>query len=243
MTGRRFFALLVFAMAAAAGAGVLTARRDAAEAFAEPVHRLAHLPELVPAYPRSFTFPLGESVQVSGMPREMAYALTDDGPWKVADRYEAIWQSQGFRVKRDEHQGSLWVTAFSLADPWVRTVIATAAPEGTIILQTVRRLDGVFEAPRVPVPRFCALADQTGGVDDGVRSEMVFLACDAYLNEVIDYYDDALQGTTRTVRLEELGRSVYLTYSEASREVMLAASQADTDPPRTAVSLTWQERP
>ena len=92
-----FLALLAVAMGGAAVAGVLVARRDAAQAFDETAPRFATLSQLIPSYPDSHFFPMGESLAVAGVEREMGYAMTPDPPRKVADRYEGIWQSQGLR--------------------------------------------------------------------------------------------------------------------------------------------------
>ncbi len=242
MSARRVVAVFAVALGVAALAGVLVARHDEAQAFAERLVTSATLARHVPPYPDSRAMPLGETVHVSGVARELAYALTVDAPDKVADRYEGIWRSQGLRVERRAHDGAEWVTAFADEDPWVRTVVASATERGTVLVQSLRPLRGSAAVPAFPCPAGCVLLDHTGARDGGVTTEVVFLACDGYLAELVDFYDDLLVSLERRERLRESGpASLFVTYSGATHEVSLAATESG-DPPRVAATITWQER-
>jgi hypothetical protein len=239
---RAFAGTFAMAVTVAAIAGVLTARSEHAQAYGEQLQRFEHLSKLVPMYPGASFLPLGESVHVGGLGREMGYALTDDSPWKVGERYQGIWESQGLRVARDSMPTRDTVTAYAFEEDWVRTVVATSDGDRTTIIASVRILDGAMPEPSFPIPESCEVVNHTGARDDGVRTQIVYLACEGYVPELIDFYDDLLHGARRNPRA--VGEGVaYISYSSDVLEVSLAASQGGGDPPATAATLTWQERP
>ncbi|MFC1611178.1 hypothetical protein ACFL6C_09475 [Myxococcota bacterium] len=244
MSRRRIVLVLVAGVAVAAMAGVLVARHEHAQAYGEQLQRFEMLTKLIPPYPAAFFYPMGEDLHVDGVSREMAYAMTEDPPRKVADRYEAVFGSQGFEVERFEVGGETWVVASDDKDPWLRTVMTMPSQGMTMILASVRPLDRLPQLPRVPVPESCRVISHTGARDGGVRTEMAFLVCEGYLSELLDFYDDALYGSRRRVRIQEGGAdgSAQVTYSAEGVEVILAALQADIDPARVTASVTWQER-
>ncbi len=241
MTLRRFAGVFVFAVAAAAVAGVLTARGDRAEAYGEQRQRFVRLSKLVPIYPGALFYPLGDSVHSGGLDREMAYARTEDPPWKVAERYQGIWESQGLRVRRESQPVRETVTAYAFEDDWVRTLVAESDGAQTTLVASVRLLDGAMPDPSFPIPESCELVDHTGARDLGVRTEIAYLACAGYLAELLDFYDDLLHGTRRTPKAVA-DEVAFITWSGDALEVTLAASQAGVDPPATAATLTWQGR-
>ena len=243
---RLFLVLLAVACGGAAVAGILVSRRDAAQAFNEASPRFASLGRLIPAYPDSRFFPMGESLAISGVEREMGYAVTLDSPRKVADRYEAIWQSQGFRVERRSSDDDEWVSASDLSDPWIRSILATAKGGRTTIVASVRDTWKAPEPPAVLIAEGCAVLSDDAATDRGVRTQELLLSCRAHLDEVLDYYDGALHGATRREHLGADGSAdtAYITYSEVNREVRLMAKEGEPrsdGQPSTAVSITWQE--
>jgi hypothetical protein len=241
MSTRGFAGLFVLAVAAAAVAGVLVARGEPAQAYGEQLQRFAHLSKLVPIYPGATFYPLGETVHVGGLEREMGYARTPDPPWKVGERYQGIWESQGLRVTRDSLPSRDAVTAHAFEDDWVRTVVAESDGAQTTIVASVRLLDAPMPEPSFPIPESCEVVDHTGARDEGVRTQIAYLACEGYLVELIDFYDDLLHGATRKPRA--VGEEVaFITWSAEATEVTLTASQADVDPPATAATITWQGR-
>lgn len=240
---RYLVALWLLGVAGAAVAGVLAAMQEEAVAYSEPAPRFTNLTDLVPPYPGAAFFPMGDSLNVDGFTREMGYALSGDLPAKVADRYEAIWRSQGFKVERQARQTEQRVTATAQSDPWMRTVVATLSGERTAIVASVREVFATPQPPATPVPRFCKVVSYTGGRDQGIMTEMVFLSCEGYLRELVEFYDGALHGTRRIDRFAaQTDDPVHITYSGSELEVMLSASQLADDPPRTVASVTWQER-
>ena len=245
--GRRFAAIFFAGCAAAAVAGVLVAHHEDAQALNETSERFVNLSHLIPSYPDAHFFPMGESLGVSGLWREMGYAITPDRPRKVADRYEAIWTSQGFAVDHHSADEGEWVSASALGEPWVRAILATRDGDKTIIVASVHNLARPLESPPMPVSPLCDIVSDDGAKDHGVQTAQVLMSCKTHLDEIVDYYDGALQGATRSERFGADGscHDAYITYSERDREVSLIAKESDPDPdgtPRTAVSITWQER-
>jgi hypothetical protein len=254
-----FAVLFVVACCGAAAAGVLIARRESAQAYDEPAPRFTALGRLVPRYPDSHFFPMGESIMVAGIGRELGYALTTDSTRKVADYYEAIWRSQGFKVDRrngdcsddgDQRPAARcdeeWVSATDLRDPWMRSVLVTRRAGTTVIVATVRDLSRPSAPSAVPISSACDVVGDDAATDRGVRTQQLLVSCRAHLDDVLDYYDGALQGAARRTHLGADGSAdtAYITYSEANREVRLMAKEGEPDSdgqPRTAVSLTWQE--
>jgi hypothetical protein len=225
---------------------VFVARHEAAQAYNEQAPRFESLSQLIPFYPGTRFFPMGESIAVAGVTREMGYAITSDSIRKVGDRYEAIWQSQGFKVDRRATEDQEWVSASDANDPWMRSVLATRKGTETVIVATVRDLSRPSETPAVPIPDSCTALTDDAAKDGGVRTQQLLLDCRGTTAEVLDYYDGALHGSNRRDRLGADGSSdaAYVTYSEERREVRLMAKEGEPGPdgePRTAVSITWQE--
>jgi hypothetical protein len=243
---RRFVILFVTGITGAAVAGILTARHNVAQAYGERPPQLGKIGGLIPAYPDAPFFPMGQALHVDGVDREMAYAVTVDPPETVADRYEAIWTSQGYDVSREMVGDEAWIAAGAPGDPWARTLVITrTAAKETTIVASVREAAELPGDPRIPVPSTCTVVGHTGGRDQGVHTEIVFLACETYLREIIDYYDGALHGTERENAFDEAGvaGSAYVTYAGRDVEVIVAARQdPEADPPKTAATVTWQER-
>ncbi len=244
MSCRHLVLLVPVALGGAAVLGVLTARHGVAEAYAERSPQLGKIKDLMPQYPNMTFYPMGQSLHVAGVDREMAYGTTVDAPFKVAERYEAIWESQSYDVDRHSADDEEWVSARAPNDPWVRSVVIARSHGRTTVIASVSAAEAEGDDPRIPVPSFCDAVSHTGARDQGVRTEMVFAACEGYVREVVDYYDAALHGTDRKERIDPASSKggVFVTYSGSDVEVMLVAKQSDTDPPMTAVTVTWQER-
>ena len=243
---KRALAVFVVAVGGAAVAGVLVARHQAAQAFDERAPRFESLSELVPFYPGTRFYPMGESVAVAGVSRELGYAVTHDPIQKVGDRYDAIWQSQGFKVDRRATDDQEWVSASDPSDPWVRSILATRNGQETVIVATVRDLSRPSTPPLVPIPAVCTTLSDDAARDAGVHTQELLLECRAKVDEILDYYDGALHGSNRRDRLGADGSAgnAFVTYTEERREVRLMAKEGEPGAdgqPRTAVSITWQE--
>ncbi len=240
-TLRRYGAVLGVAVALAAAAGVLTARQGQLIAYSERPPRFASLDQLVPPYPDAIFYPMGDELRVDGVTREMGYATTPDSATKVADRYEAIWHSQGFRVERRLVGVEEWVTASALEDPWMRTIVATPKGGRTVIVASVREVWREQAPPKIPMPDTCEAVSDTGSRDKGLHTEVAFLACEAPAREVIDFYDQLLPATRRRSPLQTEAGTAYLTYTTGELHVSVTVKEIDTDPPQSAVTVTWQE--
>lgn len=242
MNWRTRAGIAVVGLLGASVAGILTAQMKQAEAYSERPPVLGRVADLIPLYPNTRFLPMGTNIHVDGVSREMAYATTPDPPHKIADRYEGIWVSQGFRVNRESVGADESVTASD--EMWVRTVVASPSAGGSTIVASVREAVVRPAKPRIPVPPICSVVSHTGSKDGEVITEMIFLSCEGYLSEVLDFFDDALYGITRNERREGVDRSsgVYVTYAADDLHVILTASQRDSDPPRVGAAVTWQER-
>ena len=168
----------------AAVLGVFTAHRDHLEATSSRRPLTGRVGQLIPDYPGTAFFPMGRALHVDGLPREMAYAVTDDEPAKVADRYEAIWESQGYEVDRQDGEVESWVTARASEDPWVRSIVISRSGRRTTIIASVSGADAHGSAPRVPVPDYCDVVQHTGATDIGIDTQAVMLNCEGYARQV-----------------------------------------------------------
>ncbi|MBI3179858.1 MAG: hypothetical protein HYZ27_09375 [Deltaproteobacteria bacterium] len=238
---RRYGAVLGVALAVAAAAGVLTARQSELVAYSERPPRFTSLDQLVPPYPEAVFYPMGDELRVDGVSREMGYATTLDSATKVADRYEAIWHSQGFKVERRVVGVEEWVTASAIEDPWMRTIVATPKNGRTVIVASVREMWQDQAPPKIPMPDTCEAMSDTGSRDRGLHTEVAFLACETHARDVIDFYDQLLAATRRRAPLQTEAGAAYLTYTTDDLHVSVAVKEMDTDPPQCAVTVTWQE--
>lgn len=244
---RIIMAFFGLAFAGSAAAGVLTSMRDEAVADSERPPRFDKLLSLVPAYPNAYFYPMGERLMTEGVEREMGYALTSDPPRKVADRYESIWHTQGFTVDRNAFEDGEVVTATALGDNWARTIVATGTGEGTTIVASVREVLQVPQAPKLPVPSSCKVASQSGALDEGVSTEIVFLGCTGFVSEIVEYYDGVMHGKERIEPLagDEPSGSMHVIYSGRGLNVTVTAMQSpleEDEIPRCTASITWQEQ-
>lgn len=236
--------------------GVLTARRDAAQAYNERAPAYAPQGKYIPDYPGARFYPLGDSLSTEGVERQLGYALTPDLPHKVASRYEGIWHSQGLTVERRRSRDlpevpmdreEEWVSATHPNEPFVRLVGAIRKGQETIILASVRAANALPGDVDVPRPQECAMGFEDGGKDGGVRTEQVSYVCALPLDEVQGFYDRLMFGAIRKVQLGQDGsaRELYVSYRAATRHVTVIASELAPEAdgkPRTSLHLTWQEQ-
>jgi len=254
---RAFATAFAISIAGAAVAGVLVARGELAQAYGESLQRFERLSKVIPLYRDSSFYPMGKGLHVDGVSREMAYAVTSDPVWKVADWYEGLWTSQGFQVQRNTVGGEEWIMAMDAHDPWMRTIAAVPGNSDgddhggggggggqTTILASVRPLDTPAAKPKLPVANDCAVISHNGAKDMGVATEMMYLSCNGYVGEVVDFYDEVLYGAVRRGEIHQsaTNASGRLVYSSDGLEVILSLQQTSVEPPRVVVSLTWQER-
>lgn len=210
----------------------------------------------VPTYPGAQFFPLGSGMQVDSQTRQMGYAVTNDGLDKVADRYEGVWSSRGYFVRRRQSEREAWIIASDPTDPEVRSVVATVGDDGrtTIIASVSNRHEQV--AQTVPVPERCVVVSSTAAVDRGVMTEIIFVSCDAPLHDVIDFYDGKLSTTTRRAFVDPTAArpDAHIQYSGKALHVGVLLTRvstpqgtpagspegADTGEARTTGTITWQ---
>lgn len=239
MSGRRYLGVFAFAVALAAAAGVLMGHRAEVIAHGEAPPRFVRLTKIVPPYPGAAFYPMGHELHFDGWRREMGYAVTRDRPAKVVTRYEAIWRGQGLTVERYRRGGVESVTAQD--GRWMRTIMASPQPRGTVIVASV---SGVAEAAhplRLPIPPACEVAADTGALDRDGPTEAAALACGGFVAEVVDFYDELLEGAERHAEVSERGGQV--VYRDAhGLEVRLLVHQASLEPPRVGATLSWQEQ-
>jgi hypothetical protein len=238
-TARRALAAGGACLLASALAGILLARVPAAQALdeAEPPRTLVD--RLIPRYPQARLLSLGGPVHVNGHPRQLAYAVTDDAPSKVAERYEAIWRSQGFEVSRRTVGSEEWVHASSHSDTYLRTVAATRLNNETAIIASASDAAALPARLLPPLPPTCTPLSRTGSLDAGVASEVLQLVCRARLTELLDYYDRRL-GRVAGSEMRD-GAAAVVSYQRGGKEAMVAAHELSEEPPRTMLILTWQE--
>ncbi len=244
MTSRRWAAVTIVALAGSAGFGVFTAWLGEVEAEGSQPPRFELLQKEIPPYPNAFFFPMGRDLHTNGSPREMGYAVSEDPPRKVADRYEAIWNSRGQQVERLSGENEETLIATHPRDPIIRTVIVTAAADGqTVIIASVSEKFTTAKQQLIPVPASCDVITSNGARDGRIVTEMVFLGCEAPLEEILAYYNGHLGSARAEVRVGPTmdHKDAQISYLGDRIHVDLMASQAEDEPPRTAVSITWQE--
>jgi hypothetical protein len=227
--------------------GVLSADVPEVKAYSEYMTGVGRLADEIPAYPDAPFYPLGQGLSVNRMAREMGYAVTPDAVPTVADRFEAVWTSQGFRVSRGMHRevDEQWVIATSPQDPVIRTVVVSAQEDGkTAIIASVRDKLALQRDVLIPKPAECDVIEESGAQDGPIKTETALLQCDAPLVRVLGFYDEALAASKRRAVVEPtLSRpEAELSYSSDVRQVTLLLRQTLAEQPKTAVSITWQER-
>lgn len=235
---RRPLALYATALVASAIAGIFAARRELAAAggLPPPVEAVSRA---VPPYPGAPFYALGEELHVDGWARRMAYALTPDAPRRVADRYEAVWRSQGLDVQR---RGDGLVSAVGAG--LRRTVVISEAapfftgrPDATLLVASVTGDAELRGAPtRLPLPAPCELDESTGARDTFGAAEALQATCALSPDEVEHFYDASLAGLEKFV-----GAPTYIEYNGEGMHVRLSIISTSSAPPRTRVSLAWQE--
>ena len=236
--------LALLALAGAAGAGVLTAEVDALEAKAEYPPELHRLPDEIPAYPDADYFPMGDELHVDGFAREMAYAVTADPVHKVINRYESIFTSRGFKVERHGSATEEWVIATDVADPTLRTVIATEAQGHTAIIASVRDKLQEQSFRLVDWPSACTEISNYGARDGRVLRETTVLHCAMPIDALLLYYHQRFPGAQRSALLEPTAdaKQARISYRTKQREVAITASQAAGEPPVTTATVAWEEQ-
>ncbi len=247
--------IVLTALLLSALVGVLSVEMNSLQAYSESISRFTNLHKLIPAHPGSVFLPMGDEVDVGGWSREMGYALTKDSAFKVAERYQAIFEGEGLVVERRSDEVSESVVAFAPGDEWLRTIVATKnqaqtfgnklSGGSTIIASITPALAG-FKAPDIPTPPDCQVVSHTGARDQNIRTRLAFFECEGYVEDVVKFYDQELLGSTKKVMPGSKRNSKHLHYSSAARSVdlvLVQSPQKDTDKgPRLALSLTWQER-
>lgn len=241
---RRWFYIGGMALAASAVLGIFTAWLEDLEAGGSAPPRFEWLQDEIPPYPGAFYYPLGRDLHTNGIPREMGYAVTEDPARKVADRYEAVWQSQGRRVQRRTSGEEEWLLAGEASDPVLRTIVATPVEGGrTVIVASVSRKLELVGEQRVPVPESCDVISSNGARDGVVATELLMLRCAKTLNEVLTFYDRSLANTRRQALVVPTidHKDAQVTFTGETLNVSLLATQAEDQPPVTIASVTWQE--
>lgn len=239
---RAWMALYCVGLALAAVAGVLTARPPAAQALAPAPSRVPHLDRLVGAYPQAALLPLGDTLMIDGVGREMAYSLTPDAPRTVAAFYTRAWKRQELVVHETQQGEALWVTATSPRDLWVRTISAQPARGRTVLVASVASLAAQPEKAAMPLPPNCTTVQHSAAQDRHTVRRLALLRCEGYVGEVAHFYDRMLAEAQRQTPWDLTGnQAAFVTYEAPHRVVSVAATQASASPPIVAATITWQE--
>ncbi len=238
MLGVKRLAFVVACLTLSAVAGVLSVRRPVG-AFDEgrPVQNAAT--QRVPPYPGARFFAMGGPVHVDGKVRELAYAESADSPAKVAAHYAAVWTSQGLRVEERDNAGERWVVAQDAGELF--SVAAVPRDQGSLVIASQSAVFGARATRVAPLPSGCRALGRTGGLDAGVRTELVFVQCEGRLDDVRRFYDGALPGATTAVQEGDGGRT--MRWTEGRREALVVGVEELSPTPRVAFTLSWQEGP
>ncbi len=250
---KTYLAISALCFLASAAMGIVSADSVAEYQTFEAANRLERF---IAPYPQSQFFPLGEGIHINGHERTLAYGLSADSIGQVADWYEGIWSTLGLEVKRHELDGEITVVGSEPLGGWVRTIVATThgykmlGPPGvsdersTVLVASLSESYPLPSTPKAPIPPQCHVQSFTGGKDKGVDTEMVFLVCDGFVREVVNFYDKTLPRAARKQPIEFSGAesSVHINYATDSVGVVLTATPSDSESPKVAVTLTWQER-
>lgn len=233
------------ALAASAAAGVLTAHLEQAQANTQRALVIPHALAEIPEYPGATFYPMGEELQVDGLKRVMAYAVTQDSIYKVASHYESHWQALGMPVRREEGPSDVLLSATHVHDPIIRTVVVQRIEgDRTAVVASVSTKLEAASPRRAVLPNECQVLTEHGARDGALVTESLLLQCSLHLREVMAFYDRELGSAERLV-LEEPTvdrKSIQVSYGRSNLRVNLLATQTQGQPPRTLVTLTWQEQ-
>ena len=98
----------------------------------EPIQ--GYFSTLMPVYPNSNIFPIGESIQFNNENLKIAYFLTYDSPLKVTEYFQSIWESQGL-ITFDNITGNVY--KISIFDNVNSTILSVIIEEPKKSLKTV----------------------------------------------------------------------------------------------------------
>lgn len=225
--------IVVLALVGAAIVGVMSAKPSrAANDYPLPLTR--DFVRLMPPYPNASYRAAGESLHVDNANRVMAYAETDDAPADVLKRYLVLFEQRSLRVR--VFKDGLVATAID--DDWKRSVVVSAAGAKTMIVASVSREQPTLDEARLPMPRNCKLTDSAGSRDGAIVRENIQVTCDAFVDDVLGYYD-ALMG--QPARMDETHEATHIrVYERDNEHLTLVAVQLTREPPVVALTAQWE---
>ncbi len=232
-------ALSALALGLAAALGVLSASTQG-EAFTEVQPHASPVEHMIPAYPGAPLWSLGGPLHVDGVPRQLAYALADDSPSKIAAHYAGVWKAQGLEVDEQRVGEQAWVTARAATEPYLRTVAALPQNGRTLLLASVSTVMGT--APKLAeLPAGCQRVSTSGADDADVATEIVLARCAEDPQQLMHSMEMSL-GKPRMRDGSDNG-VLWASWSNNAREVMLAAAPTAGSPAtKSTITLTWQRR-
>ena len=221
-----------------------TAAAPAARADAPLPLPLAHLSELIPAYPQAPFLAMGDKLSIDGLGREMAYATTPAAPYDVVRYYSQQFHAQGLQVRQMGVGDDITLSATSPRDLYIRSVVTTRVNQRTFLLAHISHVAGTPISSQTALPPGCEAVQQSASVDKGLVSRLLLLHCEGYLRDITHFYDRQLADAERIEPWPDAHAAAsYITYQASGRVVSLAAAQTQQAPPQTVATLSWQETP
>lgn len=224
----KWAALVVSALAFSGAFGVYHAATARHEAGDPGSRELAHL---IPDYPDSQYHAASDGLHVEGKKRFMAYAMTDDRPSEVLERYHTMFEQRGLAVTA--YDGGL--VAWATDDDWLRSV---AVGDGLIVVSVTHRGEPKHKTP-LPMPATCTVDESFGARDNGVTREQLSLRCDGFVSDVLDYYDN-LMAHAELMSDSTSDVTVRSYESRTGEHMTLVAQQMNDSPPTTGISIYWE---
>ena len=195
----------------------------------------------IPDYPQSRLYPLGQGVHVNGQERQLSYALSQDQPEKVIAYYEGIFNAQSLITKRNDLGDAQSLTAFLPGDAFLRTILATPNPAGTIIVASLSSSNPFGQNARVPMPEKCQTLSHTGAHDRGVQSEMAFIDCPLPAEEIEAFYNQKMAGAEKSDYNAGSGKSL-LRYESAQSYLEVNLEERSEPAKGTVLVVLWQKQ-
>jgi hypothetical protein len=194
---------------------------------------------LIPNYPGSHLYPLGQGVHINGQERQLSYALSNDHPEKIIGYYEGLFRAQGLSVKHNHLGQAQSLTAFTPGDMVLRTILVTPNPAGTVIVASISSTNPFGQTTSVPVPEKCQVLSHTGAIDGPVQSELVFLDCPFGAEQVEVFYNQKMAGAEKSDYHQGDGKSL-LRYENPHAFLQLNLEERSEPKIATALVLLWQ---
>ncbi|MEL6543804.1 MAG: hypothetical protein AAFQ82_04205 [Myxococcota bacterium] len=213
----------------AAGAGVATARLDAAPTPQDL--RWAR-------YPHHQVLSGGDAVRSDGLERELAYFASMDDPIAIIDHYDAYWRSQGFEITRRYNDEEELLSASDGVER--RSVVVTRQGRVSVVWASRRILEDRSYSVRLPLDGRCTPMHHSASQDGSVLRELATVRCELSGDALLEFYQERFGAPQRRLRD---GRRAFGSFADdtESLDVSVYSDERDGAPVSTA-TLRWEQR-